>query len=72
MGGQPRYPYPTTVWTPAGGWWCEYPKNCKKNGVKTSIALFGILSLAFITSKMIERRYSHTPPPAITGSHGHH
>ena len=30
MGGGRRFPFPKSVWSPAGGWWAE-PKNWKRN-----------------------------------------
>ncbi|KAK7464739.1 hypothetical protein VKT23_005945 [Stygiomarasmius scandens] len=30
MGGGAQYPYPKTVWSPAGGWWVR-PSNWKTN-----------------------------------------
>ncbi|THU81741.1 hypothetical protein K435DRAFT_779739 [Dendrothele bispora CBS 962.96] len=30
MGGGGQYPYPKTVWTPAGGWWVR-PSNWRTN-----------------------------------------
>eukprot|EP01133_Synstelium_polycarpum_P008012 gene8012-9412_t len=46
MGGQPRYPYPKTVWTTTGGWWSEYPKNCVRNGQRGAVLLAGVLAIS--------------------------
>ncbi|KAF8326235.1 hypothetical protein F5887DRAFT_1084780 [Amanita rubescens] len=40
MGGGARYPYPTYVWSPAGGWWTR-PHNWLSN---TAIAFTGIIA----------------------------
>ncbi|KAF5362926.1 hypothetical protein D9758_007081 [Tetrapyrgos nigripes] len=45
MGGGGQYPYPKTVWSPAGGWWVR-PSNWKTNtavfGVFIGAAIYGI------------------------------
>ncbi|KAF8632828.1 hypothetical protein AX15_001658 [Amanita polypyramis BW_CC] len=43
MGGGARYPYPTYVWSPAGGWWVR-PRNWASN---TAIAFTGILAVTY-------------------------
>eukprot|EP00343_Euplotes_focardii_P006676 CAMPEP_0205822222 /NCGR_PEP_ID=MMETSP0206-20130828/11640_1 /ASSEMBLY_ACC=CAM_ASM_000279 /TAXON_ID=36767 /ORGANISM="Euplotes focardii, Strain TN1" /LENGTH=89 /DNA_ID=CAMNT_0053118323 /DNA_START=36 /DNA_END=305 /DNA_ORIENTATION=+ len=46
MGGDIKFPYPKTVWSPVGGWWCNprtWPRNTAFAGaVVGSVSLFTI------------------------------
>ncbi|KAK5584188.1 hypothetical protein RB653_005796 [Dictyostelium firmibasis] len=56
MGAQPRYPYPKTIWSPPGGYWCVKPINYKKNTKIIIIGLAATLATAFWFSTRVERR----------------
>ncbi|KII91964.1 hypothetical protein PLICRDRAFT_173745 [Plicaturopsis crispa FD-325 SS-3] len=43
QGGGGRYPYPKTVWSPAGGWWTR-PSNWRSNSI---IVFGGIVALSY-------------------------
>ncbi|EAL66810.1 hypothetical protein DDB_G0281027 [Dictyostelium discoideum AX4] len=56
MGAQPRYPYPKTVWSPPGGYWCVKPFNYNKNAKVALIGIAATLSIAFLIDMNVERR----------------
>ncbi|KAG7094564.1 hypothetical protein E1B28_005392 [Marasmius oreades] len=56
MGGGARYPYPKSVWSPAGGWWTR-PSNWKSNTTIFSLGATAILYGVFQLSSAKEHRY---------------
>ncbi|KAF2074272.1 hypothetical protein CYY_004405 [Polysphondylium violaceum] len=62
MGATPRFPYPKTVWTPTGGWWCARPINYKRNNVWAKGILAATIGTIFLCSLAVERRVT-TPHP---------
>lgn len=50
MGGGPRIPYPTAVYTPVGGWYSN-PKNAKRNTfIGIGIALAATIPVFLLNS----------------------
>ncbi|KAF8711491.1 hypothetical protein AX14_013268 [Amanita brunnescens Koide BX004] len=60
MGGGARYPYPTYVWSPAGGWWTR-PHNWVSN---TAIAFTGIIAVTAMVWGVSANHERRTVPPS--------
>ncbi|EGD75943.1 hypothetical protein PTSG_00651 [Salpingoeca rosetta] len=57
-GGVQKFPYPTKVWSPAGGWW-PAPKNWKANTIIAAAVIATVCIPAYIIS---ERRMRYAYP----------
>ncbi|KAJ4474988.1 hypothetical protein J3R30DRAFT_3294806, partial [Lentinula aciculospora] len=65
-GGGDRYPYPKSVWSPAGGWWVR-PSNWKSNTFIVATGIAGICYMVHRVSASKEHRYN-TPTKDIPSS----
>ncbi|KAK4535038.1 hypothetical protein CDCA_CDCA03G1063 [Cyanidium caldarium] len=54
-GGEPRFPYPKQVWSPAGGWW-PYPRAWKRNTAVAMGAIFLLSIPVFIVTERLQER----------------
>ncbi|KAJ2006624.1 hypothetical protein H4R26_001264 [Coemansia thaxteri] len=55
MGGTPRKPYPTHVWSPSGGWWSQ-PKQWKRNTIIIGLGTSVVVGFVFKKSAELEQR----------------
>jgi hypothetical protein len=53
MGGLTKYPYPTFVWSHAGGWW-RNPPHWKRNTAVAAILAAGAVWFTIRKSSMLE------------------
>eukprot|EP00897_Mesotaenium_endlicherianum_P009792 jgi/Mesen1/8841/ME000053S08241 len=59
-GGHGGYPgYPTEVWSPSGGWWCD-PKLWRRN---TAIAFVGIIAICIPVAMKSAQLEDRPVPP---------
>mmetsp|Transcript_1567 Transcript_1567/g.2219 ORF Transcript_1567/g.2219 Transcript_1567/m.2219 type:complete len:84 (+) Transcript_1567:49-300(+) len=67
MGGDPRYPFPKKVWSPAGGWWKAVP-----NPVGRAIMVLGVVAVGTfplcVVAQNSTRRYYNWPDPERLGN----
>ncbi|KAF2435574.1 hypothetical protein EJ08DRAFT_604576 [Tothia fuscella] len=54
-GGGGKIPYPTHVWSPAGGWYAQ-PANWKANTMVMGAVLAGIVAVTWSVSANLEQR----------------
>ncbi|KAF2093335.1 hypothetical protein NA57DRAFT_81265 [Rhizodiscina lignyota] len=54
-GGHGKIPYPTHVWSPAGGWYAQ-PKNWKSNTAIVAAVMFGLCCITWTASARLEER----------------
>eukprot|EP00466_Bigelowiella_natans_P019042 jgi/Bigna1/59540/fgenesh1_kg.5_\ len=67
MGGDPRYPYPKKVWTPAGGWWRAVPNPMGRAALAIGVIIGVSAPLCAIASSNT-LKYNNNPDPAALGN----
>jgi hypothetical protein len=58
MGGHGKFPAPSWVWTPYGGWW-PHPKSYVRGTIVTGLVIASITAVVFIESSKKERRHNY-------------